>query len=437
MKYQRYGQYSDSGHRWLGFTPMHWDTLALKWMIAQKITDGPHVTPAFIDEGMPFLSVDGIQDGELVFDSCRYISQQDHQEFRRKAAPERDDILMGKAASTGKIARVKVDFEFSIWSPLALIRVTRSTCSPAFVEYALKSAPLQAQIDVLCTSNTQKNISMDDIPKLILCAPAIDEQLMIVAFLDREIAKIDTLIAKQDRLIALLQEKRQALISHVVTKGLNSDAPMKESGIEWLGKIPMHWKVVQSRRLFALRKSTALPSDQQLTAAQKYGVIYQDDFVEREGRRVVQVIKGGDILKHVEPNDFVISMRSFQGGIEGCKYRGSISSAYVVLIPSELVDFDYFTYMFKSEQYIQALQSTTNLVRDGQALRYSNFTLVDLPLVPLEEQRQIAIFLGEETKKIDALIEKSNRFVDLLKERRSALISAAVTGKIDVRNMVS
>jgi type I restriction enzyme S subunit len=201
----------------------------------------------------------------------------------------------------------------------------------------------------------------------------------------------------------------------------------KDSGVRWLGAIPAHWGVGQSRRLFGLRNQQAHDSDQQLTASQDHGVIYQDDFVRLEGRRVVQVIKGADILKHVEPNDFVISMRSFQGGIEWCNLRGSISSAYVMLVPCKKLHSPFFAYLFKSRNYIQALQSTSNLVRDGQALRYANFTQVDLPLVPIDEQAAIAAFLDRETAKIDALIAEQQRLIELLQEKRQAVISHAVT----------
>ena len=147
----------------------------------------------------------------------------------------------------------------------------------------------------------------------------------------------------------------------------------------------------------------------------------------------MEVIKGADILKHVEPGDFVISMRSFQGGLERSHVRGCISSAYVMLKPSAAVHGPYFAYLFKSRSYIQALQSTTNLVRDGQALRFANFVLVDLPLVPLGEQDEIAAYLDRETAQIDALVSDAQRAIILLRERRAALISAAVTGQIDVR----
>jgi hypothetical protein len=149
--------------------------------------------------------------------------------------------------------------------------------------------------------------------------------------------------------------------------------------------------------------------------------------MEREGRAVVRVIHGADILKHVEPNDFVISMRSFQGGIEWCGERGCISSAYVMLIPSAGIVPAFFRYLFKSGLYIQALQSTTNLVRDGQAMRYANFTQIDLPIIPQDEQIRIAGFLDFEIAKIDVLVEEQRRLIDLLKEKRQAVISHAVT----------
>ena len=200
----------------------------------------------------------------------------------------------------------------------------------------------------------------------------------------------------------------------------------KDSGVEWLGEVPEHWGIGQSRRLFALRKDRAADGDEQLTASQKHGVILQKDFMEREDQRVVQVFKGADILKHVEPGDFVISMRSFQGGIEWCSVRGCISSAYVILVPCDRVHGRFFSFLLKSQTYIQALQSTSNLVRDGQALRFENFTLVDLPLVPYAEQALIAEFLTRETAKIDALVAEQRRLIELLKEKRQAVISQAV-----------
>ncbi|EJG1583030.1 restriction endonuclease subunit S [Vibrio parahaemolyticus] len=201
----------------------------------------------------------------------------------------------------------------------------------------------------------------------------------------------------------------------------------KSSTFEWLGDIPKHWDVVYSKWLFSERKVKAQLTDEMLTASQKYGVIPQKVFMDLEQQKVVQVQKGHDILKQVKKNDFVISMRSFQGGIEFCDYDGAVSSAYVPLESRNNGYSTYFKYLFKSKPYIQALQATTNLVRDGQALRFTNFTQVRLPLPTESEAQCIGTFLHHETAKIDTLITKQEKLIELLKEKRQSVISHAVT----------
>jgi type I restriction enzyme S subunit len=165
-------------------------------------------------------------------------------------------------------------------------------------------------------------------------------------------------------------------------------------------------------------------------------VIPQAEFVDREGRKVVETIMGRETLRHAEPGDFVISLRSFQGGIEWCQVRGSVTFHYVILTPVKHIHGHFFSYLFKSLNYVQALRSTTNLIRDGQDMRWSHFVQVDLPVIPEQEQEQIASFLDAKTSKIDALVTEAEQAISLLQERRTALISAAVTGKIDVRGLV-
>lgn len=201
----------------------------------------------------------------------------------------------------------------------------------------------------------------------------------------------------------------------------------KDSGVEWLGEIPEHWHIVQSKRLFQQRRERARKEDEQLTASQKHGVILQKEFMRLEGRKVTQVEFNHEILKHVEKGDFVISMRSFQGGIEYCNYAGCVSSAYVGLIPIKHVIHDYFKYLFKSDTYIKALSSTSNLVRDGQALRFDNFSQVDLLIIPEEEQTRIANFLEDKCAKIDQAIQQKERLIELLQERKQIIIQNAVT----------
>ncbi|MCX6750270.1 MAG: restriction endonuclease subunit S, partial [Candidatus Pacearchaeota archaeon] len=226
---------------WKPQLPKDWNIHKIKFLLSRPVTDGPHETPEFIEEGVPFLSVDSIQDGKLIFENCRYISKEDFTRFKVKCKPQRDDVFLGKAASIGKIAIVDVDFEFGIWSPLALLRPNKKKILPKFLEFSLKANYNQDQIDLFATSNTQKNISMDDIPSIQLIIPPIEEQKQIANYLDKKITDINNLLEKDKHLIKLLKEKRIALIRHIITKGINPKVKFKDSGIDWIGKIPEEW----------------------------------------------------------------------------------------------------------------------------------------------------------------------------------------------------
>lgn len=266
--------------------------------------------------------------------------------------------------------------------------------------------------------------------RIALPNPPVDEQNKIVSFLDKECQKIDVAICNQEIAIGKLESLKQSIINEVTTQGLRKDRVKKPSNYEWIGDIPFEWNMVYSKSLFALRKDKAYENDEQLTASQKYGIIRQNDFMELEGRQVVQVVTGDGILKHVEAGDFVISMRSFQGGLEYSEISGKISSAYVMLIPRKgKVYSDYYKWLFKSQKYIRALQSTSNLVRDGQALRYSNFAQIYLPYFDISEQKEIAAFLNHACGEIDVSIASAKKIVQRMSDYRKALIYEYVTGK--------
>lgn len=273
--------------------------------------------------------------------------------------------------------------------------------------------------------------------QLVIPVPPHKEQEKIVQYLDWQVSNINHLIHGYQKQIKLLQERRQTIIDRAATQGINPNVQYKDSGATWIPQIPEHWNMVYSKKLFAQRKDKAFPNDIQLTSSQKYGIISQDEFMKREGRRLTVVVTGSDILKHVGIGDFVISMRSFQGGLEYSYVEGKISSAYVMLIPNkEKVYDEYFKWLLKSKSYIKALQGTSDLVRDGQALRYANFAKVYLPEIPLEEQKAIADYINSEVARIDDALPTFQKKIELLREYRTRLISDVVTGQIDVRDVV-
>lgn len=207
---------------------------------------------------------------------------------------------------------------------------------------------------------------------------------------------------------------------------------MKDSGIEWIGKVPVEWKIDNPQYHFSQRKDRAKQGMVQLTASQKYGVITQTEYMERTGANIVTVQKDFDILKLVCAGDFVIHMRSFQGGLEYSEKTGSISSAYVMLIPSNTIrEPRYYKWFFKSSNYIDALSSTSNLVRDGQAMRWSNFIQLPILFPPAEEQQRIADFLDAKCAEIDALTADIQTQIDTLEQYKRSVITETVTKGLD------
>jgi len=202
---------------------------------------------------------------------------------------------------------------------------------------------------------------------------------------------------------------------------------MRESGVGWLGDVPADWDVVPSRALFGERKTRSSASDIHLTPSQKYGVLPQAEYMEITGNKVVLNLSGSDNMRHVEPGDYISHLRSFQGGLEHAMLKGKVSAAYTVLKPKMPVDGRYFKYLFKSDLYVQALQTTTDQLRDGQSIRFGEFSLIPLPHPALVEQRVIADFLDRETAQIDAFIAKNEELIALLTERRATVIRNATT----------
>ena len=201
----------------------------------------------------------------------------------------------------------------------------------------------------------------------------------------------------------------------------------KDSSAPWLGDVPADWGVVRAKSVLKERKTKSGPTDVHLTPSQTYGVLPQAEYMERTGNKVVLNLTGADDMRHVEPNDFISHLRSFQGGLEYSPLRGKVSAAYTVLEPLSGVAPAYFRYLFKSSRYIQALQTTTDQLRDGQSIRFAQLGLLPLPLPELDIQHKVASFLDRETAEIDAFIADQEELIGLLAERRAATISHAVS----------
>lgn len=313
----------------------------------------------------------------------------------------------------------------------AYVTVRPHSCS-RFFEYLMRSYDT-TKVFYGIGGGVRQSMKFSDLKRLPVVVPPENEMDAIVAHLDRATSHIDTLIVKKTRFIELLREKRQAMITHAVTKGLDAGVPMKDSGVEWLGKVPAHWDVVPPGVLFTDSKERAHTDDQMLSATQKYGVIPLAEFEALERRQVTKASTNFEMRKHVEVGDFVISMRSMDGGLERSHATGSVRSSYSVLKAHSEVHGPYFALLLKCSLFIQALRLTSNFIRDGQDLSFTHVKKVKLPLPDLAEQKEISEHVNRATSRIDTLIAKTERSIELLREHRTALITAAVTGKIDLR----
>ena len=203
---------------------------------------------------------------------------------------------------------------------------------------------------------------------------------------------------------------------------------VKNSDIHWLGKVASDWEIAPAWRVMKERGEKSLPDDVHLTPSQTHGVLTQQDYMDRTGNKVVLNLAGTDNMKRVRAGDFIIHLRSFQGGIEASAIDGKVSNAYTVLTPAPDAHFGYYRWFMKSVPLIEGLASSTDQLRDGQSINFSRFSRLSLPLPPLETQRRIADYLDRETAEIDAAVADLDKYLQLLEKRRLETITSAVEG---------
>ena len=262
--------------------------------------------------------------------------------------------------------------------------------------------------------------------------PDLLEQQNIANFLDAKCAEIDALAADIQTQIDTLEQYKRSVITEAITKGLNPDVEMACHQISWIEQMPAHWKIIPSKYLFHNSDKRKCEGDQQLTASQKHGIITQQEYMERENSKIVFANQGLENWKHVEPYDFVISLRSFQGGLEMSETTGCITWHYVVLKANKPICPRFYKWLFKSSAYINALQGTCNFIRDGQDLRFSNFAQVPLYEPPLSEQEDIASYLDMKCSQIDSISDQKKEQLTVFEAYKKSLIYEYVTGKKEV-----
>jgi type I restriction enzyme S subunit len=277
-------------------------------------------------------------------------------------------------------------------------------------------------------------LSTDELKSFNVPHPSLKQQRGTADYLDRETARLDALVTAKERVLGLLAEKRRALITRAVTRGLNPDAPLRDSGIPWLGKIPTHWATQRAAWLFHERDERGEVDLPLLEVSISAGVVlreFSDERIESTAAdfNTYKVARQGDVAFN--------KMRMWQGAVGVVPQDGLVSPDYVVATPGGPILPQYAGLLFRTEMFsAECARRSHGIVWDRLRLYWEGFREIELPLPPIEAQREIVAYTTRETAKLDALRLSTERTIDLLNERRAALIAAAVTGQIDVERAV-
>lgn len=342
------------------------------------------------------------------------------------------DVLFGKLRPyLAKVLRVR---EASACTGELLVLRPHSLTQD-FLFYYMLARDFIEQVNSSSYGVKMPRANWDFIGALPALIPPEDEQRAIASFLDRETARIDSLIAKKQRQIELLEEKRSALIIHAVTRGLDPKARMKASGMNWLSEIPAHWERRRIAWLFRERDLRGMPDLPLLEVSINAGVVrreFSEDRIESTAAdfNTYKVARKGDIVFN--------KMRMWQGAVGVAPEDGLVSSDYTVAAPIGTLSSDYAGYLFRTGMFsAECARWSHGIVWDRLRLYWDGFRVIEVPLPPLGEQQAIVASIRAETAKLDRLHAAITQSIVLIKERRTALITAAVTGRIDVRQEVA
>lgn len=429
---ERYCEYKDSGVQWLGEIPGHWNCVRIKALFLNiREKNNPIQTEErlslSIDKGVTLYSEKTTNLDRFKEDCSQYL-----------LAHEDDIVLNSMNMIVGAVGKSKY---FGCVSPAYYVIRLRDTSN--YIDYYSQLLNIQKIRDVYRimgkgimaidrgdgkVNTCRLKVPYDSFGSIKIPLPPLSEQHSIVSYLDDKCGKIDKMLEGKQKQIELLAEMKQRIIADAVTRGLNPDAKMKATNIPWLPEIPEHWELRKMKYLFRERSEKNHPAEPMLSATQTHGVILQSKY----SGRVVVVNTGFEGLKLVKVGDFVIHLRSFQGGIELAHDQGIISSAYTVLSLNDSTQLDYFRYLFKSIPFIDLLKTCVTGIREGQNINYAKLKQNRIPLPPLDEQRAIVSYITDKTSKIDTLTSKLQQEIESIKEYKQRLISDVVTGQIKV-----
>lgn len=430
---ERYNDYKDSGVQWLGEIPSHWETRTLKYCCSLKGRIGwnglrseefQDTSFAYLVTGQDFIG------SEIDWSKCYQISKERYEEDPYIQL-NNGDMLITKDGTIGKVAKVtKLDKPACLNSGIFVIKQKGSYFNQGFLYWMLCSNVLKEFNVYTQTGATIAHLYQNVFENMPCLLPPISEQQTISDYLDTATAKIDAAIAQQQKMIELLNERKQIIINNAVTKGLNPDAPMKDSGVDWIGEIPEHWEMKRLKTILSVKdKRNVDPEALLLSVYTAIGVRPRQELEER-GNKASTVIN----YKIVSKGDLIVNrLLAWMGAYGLSNYDGVTSPDYDVYSFHADVNRGYYETLFRNTQFKSDCYKYGHGIMMMRWRTYSDeFLSINVPIPPRQEQDAIFDYLKPQIDKIEEGIEQCNRMVTLLQERKQIIINDVVTGKVKV-----
>ena len=426
---ERYKEYVDSGVQWIGEIPSHWEQRRVRY--TGKSRNGLTYSPYDVSEdgqGILVLRSSNIQDGKLLLDDNVYVKKDISPDLMVK----KGDILIcsrnGSRDLVGKLTMIDRDLKASFG---AFMMIYRTNMWAPFMEKVL-SVAIQSYKTLFSTS-TINQLTNDIFKDFVIPLPPLSEQEQIVRYLEDKTSKIDAYVSEKEKEILLLQELKQKTIADAVTKGLNPDAKMKDSGISWIGEIPEHWETYRFAIICKSKSICNCEEEELLSVYLDRGVIrFSDDSSKRTNPTSKDLSK----YQLVEEGDFVLNnQQAWRGSVGVSRYRGIVSPAYFIFELSSIINRNFANYMFRSSAYVSYYYICSKGIGSIQRnLDWNSLKQQKMAIPPLDEQRAIVYYIEEKCQKIDKLASELQSEIDYLKEYKQRLIADCVTGQVNVQS---
>ena len=433
----KYPKYKETEVIWVKSLPDNWELLRVKYFSIFRNGYSFKGTDFYDDEKYPVVRIGDIQDGKVNLSEAKKVSKDIYEEAKKFSNKKGDILLALTGATIGKSAIYDTD-EISLLNQRVAALRPNKKANIDFLKYLIEAPEFKTLIDFECYGGAQENIGKGQITSAKFPIPSLPEQHTIVRFLDYKTGQIDSFIANRQKQIELLKEQKAGIINKAVTKGINPNAKMKDSGIEWIGKIPSHWEIWKVSRLFKKIGSGTTPKAG-TPAYYENGTIpwvntgdLNDSILEScETFITEKAFDDHSTLKIYSKGTLLIAMYGATiAKLSILNFDACTNQACCALANSKLIEIDFAFNWFLSQK-----QNIINLSYGGGQPNISQDVVrsIRIPLPPSKEQKEIIDFIKEETSNVVNLISKYQKQIDLMQEYRTSLISQTVTGKIDVR----